>query len=206
VIENTGMLRGNELVWLSDPFEAYIAHVQGSAKVKLPDGEVVGVGYAANNGWEYQSIAEKMIADGLINRSQLSLSAMIEFFKQHQDKIYQYTRLNPRFVFFTREEGPRRASLNEPVTPLRSIATDKSIFPRAALAFISTYLPQERGSVIRKEVYSGFALDQDTGGAIRAPGRCDIYLGVGETAGKLAGQTYEEGKLYYLFIKDNTVE
>ena len=207
VIEGTEILRGNELAWLSDPFEAYIAHVQGSAKIRLPDGQVVGVGYAANNGWEYQSIAEKMIADGLINRSQLSLSAMIEYFKQHQDKVYQYTRLNPRFVFFRGEDGPPRGSLNEPVSPLRSIATDKSIFPRAAVTYISTSLPFERGGEIRKEVYSGFALDQDTGGAIRAPGRCDIYLGVGDTAGKLAGQTYEEGKLYYLFIKEeNTAE
>jgi len=132
---------------------------------------------------------------------------MIEYFKQHQDKVYQYTRLNPRFVFFRGEDGPPRGSLNEPVSPLRSIATDKSIFPRAAVTYISTSLPFERAGEIRKEVYSGFALDQDTGGAIRAPGRCDIYLGVGDTAGKLAGQTYEEGKLYYLFIKEeNTAE
>jgi len=48
---------------------------------------------------------------------------------------------------------------------------------------------------------TGFALDQDTGGAIRAAGRCDIYLGVGDDAGKLAGQTYQEGRLYYLFLK-----
>jgi membrane-bound lytic murein transglycosylase A len=205
-IESTNMLKGNELVWLGDPFEAYVAHVQGSAKVKMPDGRLEGVGYAGNNGWDYMGISEKMIADGIIDKSRLSLSAMIEYFKQHQDKIYQYTRLNPRFVFFKQEEGSPRGSLNEPVTPMRSIATDKSIFPRGALTFISTYLPVERGGVVTKEVYSGFALDQDTGGAIRAPGRCDVYLGIGDTAGKLAGQTYEEGKLYYLFIKENTAE
>jgi len=49
--------------------------------------------------------------------------------------------------------------------------------------------------------YTGFALDQDTGGAIRAPGRCDVYMGIGDDAGRLAGQTYQEGKLYYLFLK-----
>jgi membrane-bound lytic murein transglycosylase A len=49
--------------------------------------------------------------------------------------------------------------------------------------------------------YSGFVLDQDTGGAIRAAGRCDVYLGVGDEAGQLAGQTYQEGRLYYLFLK-----
>jgi membrane-bound lytic murein transglycosylase A len=55
----------------------------------------------------------------------------------------------------------------------------------------------------------GFALDQDTGGAIRAAGRCDVYMGVGDAAGELAGKTYREGRLYYLFVKpdnDKTTE
>jgi len=203
VIENTNMLRGKELVWLGDAFEAYVAHVQGSAKIRMPDGEVVGVGYAANNGWDYRSISKAMVADGSISESQLSLSSMLDYFKRHADRVKQYTRLNPRFVFFKGEESQPRGSLNEPVTQMRSIATDKSIFPRGALTYISTYLPRESGGVINKTVYSGFALDQDTGGAIRAPGRCDLYIGVGDTAGKIAGMTYQEGKLYYLFIKED---
>ena len=84
---------------------------------------------------------------------------------------------------------------------MRSIATDKSIFPRAALGFIATTLPQAVGGQPVNQIYSGFVLDQDTGGAIRAPGRCDVYMGVGDMAGKLAGQTYQEGQLYYLFVK-----
>ena len=202
VIENANMLKGKELVWLSEPFEAYIAQVQGSAKIRLPDREVVGVGYAANNGWEYRSVSKAMVSEGLMDESQMSLSAMIDYFKRHADKVRAYTQRNPRFVFFKDEAGSPRGSLNEPVTAMRTIATDKSIFPRGALAYVATYLPRESGGVISKSVYSGFALDQDTGGAIRAPGRCDIYMGVGDTAGSLAGQTYQEGKLYYLFIKD----
>jgi membrane-bound lytic murein transglycosylase A len=50
----------------------------------------------------------------------------------------------------------------------------------------------------------GFVLDQDTGGAIRAAGRCDVYMGVGDHAGELAGGTYREGQLYYLFIKPDS--
>jgi membrane-bound lytic murein transglycosylase A len=203
VIENTNMLRGNELVWLGDAFEAYVAHVQGSAKIRMPDGEIVGVGYAANNGWEYKSISKAMVAEGTISEGQLSLSAMIDYFKRHADRVREYTRRNPRFVFFKGEDGPPRGSLNEPVTRMRSIATDKSIFPRGALTYVSTYLPRESRGIISKSVYSGFALDQDTGGAIRAPGRCDLYIGVGDTAGKIAGMTYQEGRLYYLFIKED---
>ena len=223
-IEDSGMLKGNELVWLSDPFEAYIAHVQGSAKLRLPErqldraakglpdgqsapgetspkGGLITIGYNASNGHEYHSVAQELVRDGKMSSEQISLSAMIDYFKAHPEQVDMYVRRNPRFVFFRREEGQPRGSLNEPVTAMRSIATDKSIFPRGALAFITTTLPQADGAAITKKLYSGFALDQDTGGAIRAPGRCDVYMGQGDIAGKLAGQTYQEGKLYYLFLK-----
>jgi membrane-bound lytic murein transglycosylase A len=200
-IEESDMLAGTELIWLSDPFEAYVAHVQGSAKVRLYDGGLVGVGYAASNGLPYRSISEQLVADGVMSRSQISLSAMIDYFRNNEDRVLKYTRLNPRYVFFRRDDGPPRGSLNEPVTAMRSVATDKSIFPRGCLTFFSTTLPRLIGDRIVNRPYNGFALDQDTGGAIRAPGRCDIYMGEGETAGKLAGQTYQEGRLYYLFLK-----
>jgi membrane-bound lytic murein transglycosylase A len=201
VIEDAMLLRGQELVWLSDPFEAYIAHIQGSAKIRLPDGNLVTVGYVAHNGHEYKSMSQALVKDGKIPSSQLSLATMIDYFKKYPEQVSNYTRLNPRFIFFSKQEGDPHGSLNEPVTPMRTIATDKSIFPRGCLTFISTTLPRnEAGNVVLRP-YSGFMLDQDTGGAIRAPGRCDVYIGVGDMAGKLAGQTYQEGKLYYLFLK-----
>jgi membrane-bound lytic murein transglycosylase A len=200
-IESSNMLKGKELVWLSDPFEAYIAHVQGSAKLRMPDGRLATVGYAANNGHEYHSVAKELVKDGRIGREQMSLSAMIDYFKKHINQVAAYTRRNPRFVFFRNQRGAPRGSLNEPVTTMRTIATDKSIYPRGCLALVSTTLPRMIGGRVFRDPYCGFALDQDTGGAIRAPGRCDVYMGVGETAGKLAGQTYQEGRLYYLFLK-----
>lgn len=200
-IESSGMLKGGEIMWLADPFEVYIAHVQGSALIRQPDGSVIGIGYAANNGHAYQSIVGKMVEDGKIPRDRMNMSSMIAYFKDHPEEVSEYTRLNPCFVFFRVSDGPPRGSINEPVTPLRTIATDKSIYPRACLAFVSTSLPRARGSEVFQEPYRGFALDQDAGGAIRAPGRCDVYMGQGDDAGKLAGQTYREGRLYYLFIK-----
>ena len=201
VIEDSGMLSGSELIWMGDPFEAYIAHVQGSAKIKLPGGKLTTVGYAANNGHEYRSVSKELVKDGRINREQLSLSAMIDYFKSHIGQVAMYTRRNPRYVFFREQAGQPRGSLNEAVTTMRTIATDKSIFPRGCLSFISTSLPRVRGDRVVRQLYSGFALDQDTGGAIRAPGRCDVYMGQGDLAGKLAGRTYQEGRLYYLFLK-----
>jgi membrane-bound lytic murein transglycosylase A len=195
-IEKSGMFQGQELVWLSDPFEVYIAHVQGSVKLRMPDGQLVTVGYAANNGYEYGSVAQALVADGKIRSDRMSLAAMIDYFRRHPNQVDRYTQRNPRYVFFRVSEGVPRGSLNEPVIPMRTIATDKSIFPRAALAFIST-----SPSTSAQRAYDGFVLDQDTGGAIRAAGRCDVYMGEGDEAGQLAGQTYQEGRLYYLFLK-----
>ncbi len=200
-IESSGMLKGNELIWLSDPFEVYITHVQGSAKIKLPNGNLITIGYAANNGQEYKGISEGLVNDGKIPADQISLAAMIDFFKKNPTQVDKYINQNPRFVFFRQDEGEPMGSLNEPVIANRSIATDKSIFPRGALTFISTTLPKIENGAVVKRVYNGFALDQDTGGAIRAPGRCDVYMGQGDTAGKLAGQVRQEGRLYYLFLK-----
>jgi membrane-bound lytic murein transglycosylase A len=200
-IESSDMLKGGELVWMSDPFEVYIAHVQGSAKLRMRDGDLITVGYAANNGHEYQSVAKELVRDGRIASDQMSLSAMIDYFKNHLSEVAAYTQRNPRFVFFRMEHGPPRGSLNEPVTEMRTIATDKSIYPRACLAFLSTSLPRVIAGRTYRGPYDGFALDQDTGGAIRAPGRCDVYMGQGDAAGQMAGQTYQEGRLYYLFLK-----
>jgi len=201
VIEDSGLLHGRELVWLDDPFKVYIAHVQGSAKIRLSGRKLITVGYAANNGHEYQSIAKALIDDGRIPSHKMSLAAMMEYFRKYPSDIDKYVRKNPRYVFFQISSGPPRGSLNEPVVPLRTIATDKSVFPRGGLAFISTTVPGEGRSAAVKQPYGNFMLDQDTGGAIRAAGRCDIYMGEGDQAGRRAGQTYQEGRLYYLFLK-----
>jgi membrane-bound lytic murein transglycosylase A len=202
-IENSNMLAGNEIVWLDDPFKVYIAHVQGSVVIRMSDGSLVTYGYAANNGHEYQSIIKQLISEGKIPADRVNLATLLDFFKGNASLVRQYTQTNPRFVFFKKNsanEGPR-GSLNEPVIAYRSIATEKTIFPRASITFFSTKLPRRIGNSFYIDPFEGFALDQDTGGAIRAAGRCDIYLGQGDDAGKLAGQTYQEGRLYYLFLK-----
>ena len=205
-IETSGMLKGTEIAWLADPFEVYIAHVQGSAIIRQPNGEMITLGYAANNGHEYKSVARQLIDEKRVPAEGMSLKGMIDYFKRHPEQVADYINRNPRYVFFRTDSGNPRGSLNEQVIPYRSIATDKSIYPRACIAFLKTKLPRAVGGMIQKAPYTGFALDQDTGGAIRAPGRCDVYMGVGDKAGQMAGQVYEEGKLYYLFLKPGMME
>ncbi|MBN1345949.1 MAG: MltA domain-containing protein [Phycisphaerae bacterium] len=200
-IEESGMLRGTELVWLGDRFEAYVVTVQGSAKLRMPDGSIFEIGYAGNNGQEYKSVGRALLRDKKLDKGSLSLQGLIDYFKSHPEDMDYYLWQNPRYVFFMARTGGPYGSLNEPVTPWRTIATDKGVFPRANVSFLVAEGFPLPGRGLELGGYRAFACDQDTGGAIRAAGRCDVFMGVGESAGQLAGRVYSEGKLYYLFTK-----
>ncbi len=201
---NQGALNGRnlEIVYLSDPFEAYIITVQGSGRLRLQDGSFYDIGYDADNGYEYASVGQYLVENGLIEPAELSLQGLIRFFDEHPRELDRAFAINNRYVFFTERKGGPFGSLNVPVTPFRSIATDKEVYPRAGVAFMNTQVPARNpdGSIGDRS-YAGFAMDQDTGGAIRAAGRCDFFLGTGPEMGELAGRTLSEGKLYYIFVK-----
>lgn len=205
-LEQSGMLRGLELVYVRSRFEAFVIHVQGSARLRLTDGRMMEIGYAASNGHDYKSMREMLVEEGKIDPYVASLDAMREYFDANPGELERYIARNPRFIFFTQVQGGPYGSLGQPVTPLRSLATDKTIFPRGNLTFVTTHLFQEAGpGRLRNEPFNQFMLDQDTGGAIRAPGRADIFAGTGKVAGLVAGRTAMEGKLYYLFLKPQLV-
>jgi membrane-bound lytic murein transglycosylase A len=199
-IETSGMLAGSEIAWLDDRFKAYVFTVQGSGYIRQEDGSLYEIGYAGNNGHEYTSVARQLIADGKIDRFKLSLDRMIRYFRDHPEDMDHYLFQNKRYVFFQESAGGPYGCLGERVADYHSIATDKEIFPRACLAFLDTRIPHEPGESMRP--FRNFVLDQDRGAAIRAPGRCDIYIGVGDDAGRVAGFTFSEGKLYYLLAKE----
>jgi membrane-bound lytic murein transglycosylase A len=199
-IEQNRLFDGLEIAWLQHPFEAYVITVQGSAKLRLPEGSMYELGYAANNGHTYVPIAMALLSEGKITKEELSLQTLLRFFHSNPTGVtYQYAWKNPRYVFFKEAPGGPFGSLGQPVTPFRSLATDKQIFPRACLAYYQTNLPRPGSQA--QGPYASFACDQDTGGAIRAAGRCDVFMGVGQDAEAIAGRTYSEGKLYYIFLK-----
>lgn len=201
-IEERRLLDGWEIAWLRSPFEAYVVTVQGSAKLRLEDGTLLELGYAGNNGHEYTPVSAAMIADRVIGRNELSLQTLIRYFAEHPGQVYHYCWKNNRYVFFKETPGGPFGSLNTPVTLLRSVATDKEVFPRACLAFITTDLPRIYDEEVVRLPYAGFVLDQDTGGAIRAAGRCDVFMGVGAGAEAIAGRSGAEGSLYYVFVRE----
>lgn len=199
-----GPLQGLEIVWLADRLEAFLVQVQGSARLQLTDGTTLTVGYAGRTDYPYTSIGRALIDDGVIAAEDLSLPVLLDYFSQHPDALDRYLPRNNRYVFFRETGGaPPIGSLNVPVTPQRSIATDKSLMPPGALALISLDLPQrsDAGDWQNIRVHR-YVLDQDTGGAIRGPGRVDIFVGTGDRAGEQAGLINTDGYLYYLLLRE----
>lgn len=202
-LHENGVLEGKELVWLANPFDAYIAQVQGSAVIRLPDDSRFEVGYAAKNGHEYKSVGMILIEEGKIAKSELSLQKLRDYFAQNPAEAERVLPMNPSFVFFQESTGGPYGSLGQPVTAMHSIATDKDVFPRAALAYVETRLPDftPDGQLVQRPTRF-FALDQDRGGAIRSAGRCDVYMGLGDEAMARAGFVMSRGRMYYLFVKE----
>jgi membrane-bound lytic murein transglycosylase A len=111
-------------------------------------------------------------------------------------------------VFFKTEDDGPLGSLNVKLTPGRSIALDRKIFPKAALAFIETKKPliDGTGEIHTWKDYNRFVLNQDTGGAITGPGRADIFFGNGIYAEIAAGHMQHPGKLYFLVLRPDAVD
>jgi len=205
-IEAGGLLegRGLELVWLSSPMDAFIAHVNGSAFVRLHDGSMARFGYGANNGHEYTSLGRELVAAGELGEERLSLPAIRAWAEANPEKVNSFLHRNDRFVFFSEILGNPSGSLGFEVTAYRTLATDKSIFPRGGLTYVDTpagWADMSSGASVRHTL-----MDQDTGGGIRTAGRADIYLGIGDDAEALAGETLSEGQLYYLFLREDIDE
>jgi len=138
-----------------------------------------------------------------MSMDEVSLKGIKRYLRRHPDEMFDILSRNESYVFFRIvEEGPI-GSLNVTVTPGRSIATDANLFPKGALAFIRVKKPviDEKGTIVSWEPFSRFVLNQDTGGAIKGPGRVDLFCGRGRDAEIMAGHMKEEGELYFLVKK-----
>jgi membrane-bound lytic murein transglycosylase A len=197
-------LSGYELVWLSDRLEAFLVQVQGSAQLQLTDGKIMTIGYSGSTDYPYTSIGRELVNDGIFPLEELTLPRLIAYFRENPSEMNRYIPRNERFIFFKETKGaPARGSIGVPVTADRSIATDKSLMPPGALALIYTQIPyiDQTGEIDSRWV-SRYVLDQDTGSAIKGPGRVDIFMGTGKTAGDRAGLVNSTGQLYYLLLKN----
>ncbi|MFM2428799.1 MAG: hypothetical protein RLZZ511_12 [Cyanobacteriota bacterium] len=192
-------LKGQELVYLADRFQAFLIHVQGSAQIQLTDGTTMSVGFSGATNHPYSSMGKELIKDGKFTAAELTLPKVLDYFQRNPADLDEYLPRNRRFVFFQNTQGtPPLGSLGLPVTDDRSIATDKTKMPPGGLALLQTQLPDEK---LNQVAVNRFVLDQDTGSAIIGPGRVDVFLGTGAIAGQRAGLVNAPGKLYYLLLK-----
>jgi len=205
-IDSSGKLagKGYELVWVADPVERFFLRIQGSGRIRLLNGDSIRLGYAAKNGWPWRPIGRLMIEEGLIPREAMSMQAIRRYLKQNPEKMSDIFSYDPSYVFFQAETGGPFGNIAVPLTAGRSIATDSSIFPKGALAFIECQKPvfAKDGVILGWVDFGRYVLNQDTGGAIRGPGRVDLFWGNGPFSRIAAGHLKHSGSLYFLLLKE----
>jgi membrane-bound lytic murein transglycosylase A len=196
----SNQLAGSELIWLSSAFEVYVCEVNGSAKLIMPDNTVKYVGYAGKTGRPYTGLGTSLVDGGVITKRERNLPTIRRLYERDSALVQQYIDKNENMVFFGMYDGKSwpAGSLGVPVTDHASVATDKKIFPRGLVMMFDTKVSDYAG---RQNEFNQFMMDQDTGGAIRAAGRADIYMGVGAAAEILAGNQYADGTFYYFVLK-----
>ncbi|MCG6946057.1 MAG: MltA domain-containing protein [Deltaproteobacteria bacterium] len=207
-IEFDGKLagKGYELVWVADPVERFFLRIQGSGRIRLLDGEYIRLGYAAKNGRPWGPIGRLLIEKGLIPKEAMSMQAIRRYLEQHPEEMAEIFSYDQSYVFFSKVEGGPFGNIAVPLTPGRSIATDSSLFPKGALAFIQCQKPifAKDGVILGWTPFARYSLNQDTGGAIRGPGRVDLFWGSGPFSRIAAGHLKHPGALYFLLIKESS--
>ena len=201
-IETLGVLNNKSevLVWLESPLDAYFLHVQGSGRVVLPDGQSFHLNFDAKNGREYKSLGAVLIDGGHMTKEEMSMQGIYDFFARNPELCRPLLHQNASFVFFRAEtEGPF-GSLAVPITPGRTLALDRDVYPPGALLVALTQKPEiaTDNTIIQWRPIMRLMLNQDTGGAIKGPGRADFFWGSGGFAAIAAGYMKHTGKLYLL--------
>ncbi|MBU2260509.1 MAG: murein transglycosylase A [Proteobacteria bacterium] len=204
-IEDMGSLAGRdlEIAWVDDRTNLFFLHIQGSGKIRLPNGELLQIGYAMKNGHPYRSVGRHLLETGRIQPQNGSHRAIKKYLREHPEELSGILNHNESYVFFrVVEQGPV-GSIGEILTPGRSIATDAAVFPRGALAFMRARRPvfDKEGNVTAWIPFTRFVVSQDAGGAIKGAGRVDLFCGTGDEAEMLAGSLAERGALYFLVKK-----
>jgi membrane-bound lytic murein transglycosylase A len=188
-------LRGLEIAWVDDPIEAFFLQIQGSGQIQLPDGSMLRVGYADQNGHPFRSLGGLLIRRGEIRAENASMQGIKNWALRNPRKVQQFMNGNPSFVFF--KELPRDLSgpigtLGVPLTAERSIAVDQRVVPLGVPVYLSTTFPNTSQPLNRLMVA------QDTGGAIAGAVRADFYWGFGDAAGSQAGRMKQQGRMWVL--------
>lgn len=195
-IETTSVLKGRglEIAWVDDPVGLFFLQIQGSGRIKLPDGRNIRVGYAGANGHTYRSVGAELIQRGTFQPHQVSAEVIKNWVRRNAEDGLALLRHNPSFVFFREvshvpaHQGPLGA-MNRSITELRTVAVDPAFMSLGAPVWIE----KDGASPMRR-----LMIAQDTGSAIKGAQRADIFYGTGDAAGRAAGQIKDPGRMIVL--------
>ena len=197
------------LVWVADPLDAAFLQIQGSGRVELPDGSVMRVGYADQNGHPFRSIGRVLIERGELTRDTASMQSIRAWARRNPDKLEALLDENPSYVFFREVPPPEPGtidatidgpygSLGVPLLAERAIAVDARAIPLGAPVFLATTWPLSDRRLER------LTMAQDTGGAIRGAVRADYFWGFGDEPGRQAGRMRQDGRMWILWPAGRT--
>lgn len=185
--------RGLEIAWAKDPVDLFFLEIQGSGRVRFPDGSVMRLGYAEQNGREYVAIGRQLRERGILPPGGANMESIKAWIRDNPDQGRALMRENLSYIFFKELTGPGPlGALNVPVTPRTTVAADPNYVPLGAPVYLH--------KADRREV-EGIWVAQDTGGAIRGPNRFDTFWGAGPEATVIAGGMSATGEALILIPK-----
>ena len=200
-----GALKGKnlELLYFTDPVDVFFMQIQGSGRVRLPDGSVIRLHYDGKNGHPYTSIGRYLIDKGLLAADKVSMGALGRWLKADPDRGKMVMWQNSSYVFFRELKGEEAkgplGAMNAALTPGRSLAVDTAHHTLGMPIYVTgegmTHVNKAGG-------FQRLMIAQDVGSAIKGPERGDIYFGSGDAAGRLAGVTKHAGKFIVLLPND----
>ena len=196
--------RGLEMLWVDDPVALFFLQIQGSGRVRLPDGKLVRVGYSGQNGHDYTAIGRVLVERGAMTMEEVSLQSIRAWLAAHPAEADAVMDANRSYVFFrvlpgTAPVGAQGVEL----TAGRSLAVDPAFLPYGLPLWLATTTPvvPELGRTAEAPL-ERLVVAQDTGGAIKGPVRADLFLGPGREAEQIAGRMKQPLRLWLLWPKD----
>jgi len=180
------------LAWAADPVDLFFLEIQGSGRIRFPDGGVMRLGYSDQNGREYAAIGRLLRERSILPPGGANMQAIKDWMRANPDQGRELMRENLSYIFFKELTGPGPlGALNVPVSPRATVAADPKFVPLGAPVFLA---------MDRPEAY-GFWIAQDTGGAIKGANRFDTFWGAGTEATQIAGGMSANGVALILVPK-----
>ncbi|MGA7985737.1 MAG: MltA domain-containing protein [Burkholderiales bacterium] len=189
------------IAWVADPVELFFLQIQGSGQIRLGDDDRIRVSYADQNGHPYSSLGRYLVAQGELPLEQASMDGIKQWAQAHPEQLRHALEQNPSYVFFRElpASGGPIGALGAPLSAGYSIAVDRRFYPLGAPVYLATTLPPSDQPLER------LVMAQDTGGAIRGAVRADLFCGSGTEAGSLAGGMRQQGRMWVLWPRGETL-